>query len=169
MDNEHTSLANNPFANKEKLCALVAGGAGFVGSHLCRSLLQAGYACVVCLDNLQTGNMKNIADLQKDKRFTFIRHDIIHPINLDLRMDEIYHLACPASPKQYQQDPVHTFKTSVIGSINLLDMAKEKGSRILLASTSEVYGNPSVPQQNESYWGNVNPYGIRSCYDEGKR
>lgn len=169
MNNKHISLTNNLFAKKEKLCALVVGGAGFVGSHLCWKLLQVGYAHVICLDNLQTGSINNIANLQKDERFTFIRHDIIHPISIDQHVDEIYNFACPASPKQYQKDPIHTFKTSIIGSINLLDMAKENGSRILLASTSEVYGNPLVPQQNESYWGNVNSYGIRSCYDEGKR
>lgn len=147
---------------------LVVGGAGFVGSHLCRKLLALGHK-ILCIDNLQTGSILNIEDLLGNERFKFIEHDITEPFVTDANIAEIYNLACPASPKQYQKNPIHTFKTSVIGSMNLLELAKQKGARILLASTSEVYGDPILPLQSENYWGNVNPYGIRSCYDEGKR
>lgn len=147
---------------------LVLGGAGFIGSHLCRRLLADG-KYVICVDNLSTGLKKNIAPLLCNPSFDFVLHDVIEPISLDVDLDEIYNLACPASPIQYQKDPVKTFKTSVIGSINLLELAKEKHSRILLASTSEVYGNAMETPQREDYYGNVNPNGPRSCYDEGKR
>lgn len=154
---------------KTNLRALVAGGAGFVGSHLCRRLLQSGYGEVICVDNLQTGRIANVADLLCSPHFRFFEHDIVNGLPVSGALHEIYHLACPASPVQYQKSPIHTFKTSVLGSIHLLELAKEKGARILFTSTSEVYGDAQVSPQNESYWGNVNPFGIRSCYDEGKR
>lgn len=149
--------------------ALVAGGAGFVGSHLCRELLNHGYGQVICIDDLSTGNLDNIKDLHKINGFSFIKHDITKPIDFDETIDEIYNMACPASPIQYQKNPIQTFKTSIYGCINLLELARQNKARILLASTSEVYGNPNVSPQSENYWGYVNPYGIRSCYDEGKR
>lgn len=145
---------------------LVAGGAGFLGSHLCEALLAAGHQ-VICLDNFSTGLRRNIARLNHFDAFDVIAHDIVLPIELEV--DEIYNLACPASPPHYQSDPVHTTKTCVIGSLNLLELAARTGARILQASTSEVYGDPNVHPQVESYWGNVNPFGPRSCYDEGKR
>ncbi|MHA6326140.1 UDP-glucuronic acid decarboxylase family protein [Roseivivax sp. CAU 1753] len=144
----------------------MTGGAGFIGSHLCDSLLASGHE-VICLDNLSTGEMRNIAHLLGHRSFEFLRHDVTHPVHLEV--DEIYNLACPASPIHYQHDPVQTLKTSVHGAINLLGMAKRLGCRILQASTSEVYGDPLEHPQRETYWGNVNPVGIRSCYDEGKR
>lgn len=146
--------------------SLVTGGAGFIGSHLCDSLLASGHE-VICLDNLFTGDKRNIDHLLDHPRFEFLRHDVTVPIQLEV--DEIYNLACPASPVQYQQDPVQTIKTSVHGAINMLGLAKRLNCRILQASTSEVYGDPMEHPQRESYWGNVNPVGIRSCYDEGKR
>lgn len=145
---------------------LVTGGAGFIGTHLCRALLEQG-CDVVCLDNLFTGRKENIADLIGNPYFEFIRHDVTQPFNVEA--DEIYNLACPASPIYYQSDPVHTVKANVMGAINALDLAHRTGARILQASTSEVYGDPEVNIQSEEYWGNVNPIGIRSCYDEGKR
>ena len=145
---------------------LVTGGAGFLGSHLCEKLLSNGHE-VVALDNLVTGNKSNIEHLLSNTKFEFIRHDVTFPIYLEV--EGIYNLACPASPKKYQSDPVQTLKTSVHGAINLLGLAKRTKARILQASTSEIYGDPKVSPQNESYWGNVNPIGIRSCYDEGKR
>lgn len=145
---------------------LVTGGVGFIGSHLCARLLQRGNQ-VLCLDNCFTGVKENIYDLLPDPNFEFIRHDVTFPIFLEV--DEIYNLACPASPVHYQHDPVQTTKTSVHGAINLLGLAKRLGVKILQASTSEVYGDPEVHPQTEDYWGNVNPIGIRSCYDEGKR
>ena len=145
---------------------LVTGGAGFIGSHLCRRLLALGNE-VICLDNLFTGNKANIYDLLDDKRFEFIRHDVIEPITLEV--DEIYNLACPASPVHYQKNPVQTINTSVMGAINMLNLATSHHARILQTSTSEVYGDPLVHPQKEDYWGNVNPIGVRSCYDEGKR
>ncbi len=145
---------------------LVTGGAGFVGSHLCDRLVAAGHD-VVCLDNLFTSQKSNIAHLLTKANFEFIRHDVVAPIYLEV--DEIYNLACPASPPHYQYNPVKTMKTSVIGAINLLGLAKRVRAKILQASTSEVYGEPQIHPQPESYWGNVNPIGIRSCYDEGKR
>ncbi|CAK0748512.1 UDP-glucuronate decarboxylase [Azospirillaceae bacterium] len=145
---------------------LVTGGAGFLGSHLCRRLLKEGND-IVCVDNFYTGNKKNVYDLMDDKHFELIRHDITFPLYLEV--DEIYNLACPASPIHYQRDPVQTIKTSVHGSINMLGLAKRTGAKILLASTSEVYGDPLIHPQPESYWGHVNPIGDRSCYDESKR
>ena len=145
---------------------LVTGGAGFLGSHLCESLLNAGDE-VLCVDNYFTGNKTNILHLLDNPRFELMRHDVTFPLYVEV--DEIYNLACPASPIHYQHDPVQTTKTSVHGAINMLGLAKRVGAKILQASTSEVYGDPSVHPQAEDYWGNVNPIGIRSCYDEGKR
>jgi UDP-glucuronate decarboxylase len=145
---------------------LVTGGAGFIGSHLCEKLLQAGNE-VVCLDNFFTGSKENIRHLLQDPHFELVRHDIVHPIFIEV--DEIYNLACPASPVHYQYNPVKTIKTNVMGSVHMLGLAKRVKAKILQASTSEVYGNPVVHPQGESYWGNVNPIGLRSCYDEGKR
>lgn len=146
--------------------ALVTGGAGFIGSHLCERLLNDGYD-VLCVDNYYSSTKQNIAHLMSDSRFEVIRHDITFPLYVEV--DEIYHLACPASPIHYQRDPVQTTKTAVHGSINMLGLAKRTGAKILLTSTSEVYGDPAVHPQTEDYWGNVNPIGPRACYDEGKR
>jgi UDP-glucuronate decarboxylase len=145
---------------------LVTGGAGFIGSHLCERLLDDGHD-VICLDNFFTGAKSNIIHLMDNHRFELIRHDITREIYLEV--DEIYNLACPASPVHYQYNPIKTVKTSVMGAINMLGMAKRVRARILQASTSEVYGDPIIHPQKEDYWGNVNPIGIRSCYDEGKR
>ena len=145
---------------------LVTGGAGFIGSHLCERLLHEGHE-VVCLDNFFTGSKKNIHHLLDSHSFELVRHDITEPILLEV--DRIFNLACPASPVHYQYNPVKTVKTSVMGTINMLGLAKRVKARILQASTSEVYGDPTVHPQTEAYWGNVNPIGIRSCYDEGKR
>lgn len=145
---------------------LVTGGAGFLGSHLIDRLLERGYE-VLCADNLFTGTKRNLEHLHNHPRFEFLRHDVTFPLYVEV--DEIYNLACPASPIHYQHDPVQTTKTSVHGAINMLGLAKRLGCRILQASTSEVYGDPSIHPQTEAYWGNVNPIGPRSCYDEGKR
>ncbi|GIU81848.1 MAG: SDR family oxidoreductase [Acidobacteria bacterium] len=145
---------------------LVTGGAGFIGSHLCERLLAEGHE-VICLDNYFTGRKENIAHLLGNPRFEAIRHDVIQPILLEV--DRIFNLACPASPIHYQYNPVKTVKTNVMGAINMLGLAKRVKARILQASTSEVYGDPQVHPQPEDYWGNVNPIGLRSCYDEGKR
>lgn len=145
---------------------LVTGGAGFIGSHLCERLLNEGND-IVCLDNFFTGSKNNIIHLMDDHRFELIRHDITEPILLEV--DQIYHFACPASPVHYQYNPVKTIKTNVMGTINMLGLAKRVRARVMQASTSEVYGDPKVHPQPESYWGNVNPIGLRSCYDEGKR
>jgi UDP-glucuronate decarboxylase len=145
---------------------LVTGGAGFIGSHLCKRLLEEGNE-VMCVDNLFTGRKANIRELLANPDFEFIRHDVTMPLYVEA--DRIYNLACPASPPAYQYDPVKTVKTNVIGSINMLGLAKRTGARILQASTSEVYGDPAVHPQTEGYFGNVNPIGVRSCYDEGKR
>lgn len=145
---------------------LVTGGAGFLGSHLCERLLQEGHD-IICLDNFFTGSKNNIAHLLNIPHFELIRHDIINPIYLEV--DEIYNLACPASPVHYQYNPIKTIKTNVMGAINVLGIAKRTRAKILQASTSEIYGDPEVHPQNEAYWGKVNPIGIRSCYDEGKR
>lgn len=145
---------------------LVTGGAGFIGSHLCERLLKDGNN-VICMDNYFTGCKQNIVHLLNNPYFELVRHDVTFPYYVEV--DEIYNLACPASPIHYQFDPVSTIKTSVIGAINMLGLAKRTKARILQASTSEVYGDPAVHPQEESYWGNVNPIGLRSCYDEGKR
>ena len=146
--------------------ALVTGGAGFIGSHLCERLLDEGYD-VLCVDNYYSSTKDNISHLLGNPRFEILRHDITFPLYVEV--DEIYHLACPASPIHYQRDPVQTTKTAVHGSINMLGLAKRTGAKILLTSTSEVYGDPLVHPQTEDYWGNVNPIGPRACYDEGKR
>lgn len=145
---------------------LVTGGAGFLGSHLCEKLLSQGHE-VLCVDNFFTGSRRNILNLLSNSRFEFLRHDITFPLYVEV--DEIYNLACPASPVHYQFDPVQTTKTSVIGAVNMLGLAKRLKIKILQASTSEVYGDPEVHPQPEEYWGKVNPIGFRSCYDEGKR
>jgi UDP-glucuronate decarboxylase len=145
---------------------LVTGGAGFIGSHLCERLLGAGHD-VICLDNYFTGTKENVAHLRDSRRFELVRHDVTEPILLEV--DQIYNLACPASPVHYQYNPVKTIKTSVMGTLNALGLAKRVKARILQASTSEVYGDPEQHPQTEAYWGHVNPIGIRSCYDEGKR
>ncbi len=150
----------------ERKSILVTGGAGFLGSHLCDRLLEAGHE-VICLDNFFTGTKRNIEHLLGNVRFELVRHDVTFPLYVEV--DEIYNLACPASPIHYQHDPVQTTKTSVHGAINMLGLAKRLRCTILQASTSEVYGDPSVHPQREDYWGNVNPIGPRSCYDEGKR
>ena len=146
--------------------ALVTGGSGFIGSHLCERLLNDGYD-VLCVDNYYSSTKDNIAHLLNNPRFEVMRHDVTFPLYVEV--DEIYHLACPASPVHYQRDPVQTTKTAVHGSINMLGLAKRTGAKILLTSTSEVYGDPLVHPQTEDYWGNVNPIGPRACYDEGKR
>ena len=145
---------------------LVTGGAGFIGSHLCERLLNDGHD-VICVDNFFTGSKNNIIHMLSNPHFELIRHDVIEPILLEV--EQIFHFACPASPVHYQYNPVKTIKTSVMGTINMLGLAKRVKARVLLASTSEVYGDPKVHPQSEEYWGNVNPIGIRSCYDEGKR
>lgn len=145
---------------------LVTGGAGFIGSHLCEKLLEQGNH-IICLDNFFTGSRKNVEHLFDNREFELIRHDIIEPIILEV--DQIYNLACPASPVHYQYNAIKTIKTNVLGVTNMLDLADSTKARILQASTSEVYGDPIVHPQKESYWGNVNPIGVRSCYDEGKR
>lgn len=146
---------------------LVTGGAGFIGSHLCKALINMGHK-VICLDNLFTGSLANINEIRNNPNFEFINHDIIKPYYRD-NIDEIYNLACPASPIHYQHNPIKTIKTCTIGVINMLGLAKKNNAKILQASTSEVYGDPEVHPQPESYNGNVNPIGLRSCYDEGKR
>ena len=152
--------------SSEEKRILVTGGAGFLGSHLCERLLADG-AHVTCLDNLFTGSKRNILHLMREPFFEFVQQDVTNPVYI--QADEIYNLACPASPIHYQFDPVHTTKTSVMGAINLLGLARRTRARVLQASTSEVYGDPQVHPQPESYWGHVNPRGLRSCYDEGKR
>ena len=145
---------------------LITGGAGFIGSHLCKKLLNEGNY-VICLDNFFTGKRRNIEHLLSNPNFELFEHDITEPLNINI--DEIYNMACPASPPHYQYDPIKTMKTSVFGIINMLELAQKNNAKILQASTSEVYGDPKIHPQIESYWGNVNPIGIRSCYDEGKR
>lgn len=150
----------------ERKRILVTGGAGFLGSHLCERLLNEGHD-VICLDNYFTGNKQNVVHLLDNPYFELVRHDVITPYFAEV--DEIYNLACPASPIHYQHNPIKTIKTSVMGAINMLGLAKRVRAKVLQASTSEVYGDPAIHPQPESYWGNVNPNGIRSCYDEGKR
>jgi len=145
---------------------LVTGGSGFIGNHLCRKLLEEGHR-VICLDNLFTSDKSSIADLLEHPNFEFVRHDVTQPFLFEI--DQIYNLACPASPIHYQYNPIKTLKTSFLGTMNALGLAKRVHAKILQASTSEVYGDPTVAEQTESYWGNVNPIGVRSCYDEGKR
>jgi UDP-glucuronate decarboxylase len=145
---------------------LVTGGAGFIGSHLCERLLEIGHE-VICVDNYYTGSNKNIDHLKSNSNFEIIRHDVTFPLYLEV--DGIFNLACPASPVHYQKDPVQTLKTNIHGAINMLGLAKRTKARFLQASTSEIYGDPEISPQDETYWGNVNPIGIRSCYDEGKR
>jgi UDP-glucuronate decarboxylase len=145
---------------------LVSGGAGFLGSHLCERLIGLGHG-VVCLDNFFTGTRENVRGLLSHPRFELYRHDVQH--HLTIEVDQIYHLACPASPVHYQRNPVRTIRTAVEGTLNMLEVSRECGGRILIASTSEVYGDPTVHPQTEEYWGNVNPIGPRACYDEGKR
>jgi UDP-glucuronate decarboxylase len=157
-------LYNHAMGSHKKI--LVTGGAGFLGSYLCEALLGQGHE-VICLDNFYSGSRQNVYHLMSNPRFELLRHDVTFPIYLEV--DEIYNLACPASPKHYQANPVQTTKTSVHGAINMLGLAKRTGAKILQASTSEVYGDPLIHPQTESYWGNVNPIGPRSCYDEGKR
>jgi len=153
----------NKLAKKK---VLVCGGAGFLGSHLCEKLLSIGHE-VICVDNYYSSNGSNISKIIGNKNFQFIKHDILDPININV--DQIYNLACPASPIHYQRDPIYTMKVNVIGIFNLLKLAKLNKAKIFQASTSEVYGDPDIHPQTESYWGHVNPIGIRSCYDEGKR
>lgn len=159
-------LIRGEFMRRFSKRILVTGGAGFLGSHLCERLLANNHE-VICVDNCFTGNKTNILHLLNNPRFEFLRHDVTFPLYLEV--DEIYNLACPASPIHYQHDPVQTTKTSVHGAINMLGLAKRCGAKIFQASTSEVYGDPSVHPQIEGYWGNVNPIGVRACYDEGKR
>jgi UDP-glucuronate decarboxylase len=145
---------------------LVTGGAGFLGSHLCDRLIEDGHE-VICLDNFFTGSRLNVAHLFGHPRFELLRHDVEHPLTMEI--DQIYHLACPASPVDYQRNPVRTIRTAVMGTMNLLEVARESNARMLIASTSEVYGDPKEHPQQETYWGHVNPIGPRACYDEGKR
>lgn len=156
------------FSSLHAKTALVTGGAGFLGSHMCDRLISEGYE-VLCLDNLYSGDTENIAHLLNNEHFTFIEHDVENPFETEHNIDLIYNFACPASPIFYQKDPLKTLRTSVIGAINLLELARKKDATIFQASTSEIYGDPLEHPQTESYWGNVNPIGIRSCYDEGKR
>lgn len=147
---------------------LVAGGAGFLGTHLCKRILEQGHR-VICVDNFYTGREVNIQNFQNNPNFSFVNHDIIQPITIEENIDEIYNLACPASPPHYQKDPFFTLKTSVLGTLNLIELAKEKKAKIFISSTSEVYGDPLTHPQKETDWGNVNCTGPRACYDEGKR
>jgi len=153
---------------RRSLRTLVAGGAGFIGSHICDTLLRRGDT-VICTDNLHTGSLRNIRPLLNHPNFSFIEHDVREPLEIEGRLDRLYNFACPASPPHYQQDPVGTMKTCVLGALNLLELARQKSARILQASTSEVYGDPEVHPQPESYVGHVNTIGPRACYDEGKR
>lgn len=147
---------------------IVTGGAGFLGSHICERVIERGDS-VVCVDNYLTGDMYNVEHLIGHPQFSLVRHDVCEPLSIDGDVDEIFNFACPASPPRYQADPIYTTKISVIGALNMLDLAEAKGAKIMQASTSEVYGDPTVHPQSEAYWGNVNSIGIRACYDEGKR
>ncbi|MGH6680847.1 MAG: GDP-mannose 4,6-dehydratase, partial [Bradyrhizobium sp.] len=159
---------NVPSHGRSSRRVLVTGGAGFIGSHLCDALLQRG-ASVVCVDNLLTGSFDNVRPLLNHPGFEFIEHDVRTPLRIEGRLDHIFNLACPASPPHYQRDPIGTMKTCVIGTMNALELARQKSARVLQASTSEIYGDPEVHPQPESYAGLVNPIGPRACYDEGKR
>jgi len=161
-----SSFANDQSERTVQKKVLITGGAGFLGSHLCDRLIEVGHD-ILCVDNFFTGSKENVRHLIGHPRFELLRHDVTFPLYVEV--DEIYNLACPASPKHYQYDPVQTTKTSVHGAINLLGLAKRTQAKILQASTSEVYGDPEIHPQSETYWGKVNPVGIRSCYDEGKR
>lgn len=161
------AILNPGSINRRYRRILVTGGAGFIGSHMIDKLMKDERNYVMCLDNCFSGEKANVQEWLNNPRFEFIRHDVVDPINLEV--DQIYHMACPASPVFYQYDPIKTIKTGVIGSMNMLDLAVRCRARILLTSTSEVYGDPDVHPQREDYWGNVNTIGIRSCYDEGKR
>ena len=152
---------------KSELNILVTGGSGFLGSHLCENLLEQGHK-VICLDNFYSSEKSNISSLMNNSNFTFIEDDVCN-CKINFHIDQIYNLACPASPIHYQSDPVKTVQTNILGSLNMLELAKKHNAKILQASTSEVYGDPKISPQSEKYWGNVNPIGIRSCYDEGKR
>ncbi|MCP3410615.1 UDP-glucuronic acid decarboxylase family protein [Bradyrhizobium sp. CCGB01] len=162
------TLQTRIHASRHSPTVLIAGGAGFIGSHLCDALLQRGNN-VICLDNLFTGTIDNVRPLLNHPNFRFVEHDVRDTIKVDDNIDRIYSLACPASPRHYQRDPVGTMKTCVLGTINILELARQKGARVLQASTSEVYGDPEVHPQPESYLGHVDPIGPRACYDEGKR
>jgi UDP-glucuronate decarboxylase len=162
----NTEIKNYGLVKHTRIRSLVTGGAGFVGSHLCDRLIKLGHQ-VICVDNLFSGQKSNIAHLLNHPDFEFIRHDIIQSLNI--QVDEIYHLACPASPVFYQKDPIYTIQTGVIGTMNMLELAKNIQAKFLITSTSEIYGDPKEHPQKESYWGNVNCVGIRSCYDESKR
>lgn len=155
-------------AGASKLSILVTGGAGFIGSNLCDRLVQEGHR-VICIDNLASGDFENVQPLLNHPRFEFIRHDVREPLNIRGSLHRIYNLACPASPRHYQRDPIATLKTCVLGAYNMLELARQKGARVLQASTSEIYGDPEVHPQPEVYIGHVNPIGLRACYDEGKR
>ena len=147
---------------------VITGGAGFLGSHLCERMIQLGEK-VICIDNLSSGSLSNIEHLLDHPSFELIVQDVADPIFITVPVDEIFNLACPASPDFYQKDPIHTLRTNFLGMTNVLELAKEKQAKVLQASTSEVYGDPEIHPQPENYWGNANPYGYRSCYDEGKR
>lgn len=162
------SRIKGPLLTQGHKRTLITGGAGFIGSHVCDSLLQQGHA-VICLDNLFTGSMRNIRPLLNHPNFLFIKHDVREPLEIDGDIDRIYNFACPASPRHYQRDPIGTMKTCVVGMMNVLELARQKSSRVLQASTSEVYGDPEIHPQPESYVGHVNAIGPRACYDEGKR
>lgn len=167
---EHIFEESNFYTKNTSIAwVVVFGGTGFIGNHLCRKLLSAGYR-VICVDNNYSGSTYNIRDMVSNHNFRFIRHDIIEPIKcIDEKVSHIFHLACPASPKAYQRDPLFTINTCVIGTIHVLEFALKTGAKVLFTSTSEVYGDPKVSPQPEEYWGHVNPVGVRSCYDEGKR
>jgi UDP-glucuronate decarboxylase len=162
------SRINGPIDHRGSRRTLVTGGAGFIGSHLCDSLLQQGDV-VICIDNLFSGSMRNVRPLLNHPNFRFVERDIREPLEIEGEIDRIYNLACPASPRHYQRDPIGTMKTCVVGTMNMLELARRKSSRILQASTSEIYGDPEVHPQPESYVGHVNAVGPRACYDEGKR
>ncbi len=166
LGSQYMSVAKVPVSGRKSV--LIAGGAGFIGSHLCEILLARGHR-VLCVDNLQTGTEDNLRHFEREERFRFIEQDICSPLHPKLKIDQIYNLACAASPPHYQEDPIHTMMTSVVGTRNLLEHAALFGARFLQASTSEVYGDPEQHPQRETYWGNVNSIGPRACYDEGKR